>query len=175
MFSVLSIGNVYLRDGSACTCCHSQTQAEDQTCYLTQSASPSTTPYKAKHVAGSHWSAVFQVNGMTRAGIAGIPSSRCQGGSITTGPARCSLLHGKHSNTSTVNKYIHEKLSNQPIVKLNKVICGQLWLTVIFPKNDSDEGIKRDDAITRQGGTCTMAHLNRIQQEGQHSLSQKVS
>ena len=55
------------------TCCHSETEAADQPCYLTQSqytdtgpTSPSTDPIMPGTWQGSHWSANFLVTGMTR-------------------------------------------------------------------------------------------------------------
>ena len=55
------------------TCCHSEIEVADPTFYLTQSqytdtgpASPSTDPITLGAWQGSHWSAIFQVTGMTR-------------------------------------------------------------------------------------------------------------
>ena len=70
---------VYLRDGSAqtvnFTCCHTEIEVVDQTFYLTQSqhtgtgpTSPSTDPTTPSAWQGSHWSASFEVTGMTRPG-----------------------------------------------------------------------------------------------------------
>ena len=69
---------VYLRGGSALTIftyCHTETEAADQTFYLTQSqytdagpASPSADPTRPSAWQGSHWSANFEATGMTRPG-----------------------------------------------------------------------------------------------------------
>ena len=55
------------------TCCHTEIEVADQTLYLTQSqytdtrpTSPSTDPIAPGACQGSHWSANFQVTGMTR-------------------------------------------------------------------------------------------------------------
>ena len=55
------------------TCCHIEIQVADQTLYLTQSqytdtgpTSPSADPITPGAWQGSHWSANFQVTGMTR-------------------------------------------------------------------------------------------------------------
>ena len=57
------------------TCCHSETEVADPTFYLTQSqytdtgpTSPSTDPIMPGAWQGSHWSANFEVTGMTRPG-----------------------------------------------------------------------------------------------------------
>ena len=67
---------MYLRDGSAqtsFTCCHTEIEVADQTFYLTRSqytdtgpTSPSTDPITPGAWQGSHWSANFEVTGMTR-------------------------------------------------------------------------------------------------------------
>ena len=55
------------------TCCHTEIQVADQTFYLTQSqytdtgpTSPSADPIAPGAWQGSHWSANFEVTGMTR-------------------------------------------------------------------------------------------------------------
>ena len=55
------------------TCCHTEIEAADQTVYLTQSqytdtgpTSPSAEPITPGAWQGSHWSANFEVTGMTR-------------------------------------------------------------------------------------------------------------
>ena len=55
------------------TCCHTEIEAADQTFYLTQSqytdtgpTSPSADPITPGAWQGSHWSANFEVTGMTR-------------------------------------------------------------------------------------------------------------
>ena len=55
------------------TCCHTETEAADQTFHLTQSqytdtgpTSPSADPITPGAWQGSHWSANFEVTGMTR-------------------------------------------------------------------------------------------------------------
>ena len=55
------------------TCCHTETEVADQTFYLTQSqytdtgsTSPSSDPITPGAWQGSHWSANFEVTGMTR-------------------------------------------------------------------------------------------------------------
>ena len=55
------------------TCCHTEIQVADQTVHLTQSqytdtgpTSPSTDPITPSAWQGSHWSANFEVTGMTR-------------------------------------------------------------------------------------------------------------
>ena len=62
-----------------CTCCHTEIEAADPTFSLTQSlytdtrpTSPSADPIMPGARQGSHWSANYEVTGMTRAGI--IPS-----------------------------------------------------------------------------------------------------
>ena len=57
------------------TCCHTEIQVADQTFYLTQSqytdtgpTSPSADPIMPGAWQGSHWSANFEVTGMTRPG-----------------------------------------------------------------------------------------------------------
>ena len=68
---------MYLRDGSTHNfmCCHTETEVAEQTFYLTQSqytdtgpTSPSTDPVTPGAWKGSHWSANFEVTGMTRPG-----------------------------------------------------------------------------------------------------------
>ena len=56
-----------------CTCCHTEIEIADQTFYLTQSqytdtgpTSPSADPITRGAWQGSHWSANFEVTGMTR-------------------------------------------------------------------------------------------------------------
>ena len=58
-----------------CTCCHTETEVADETFYLTQSqytdtgpTSPSADPIVSGAWKGSHWSANFEVTGMTRPG-----------------------------------------------------------------------------------------------------------
>ena len=53
-----------------CTCCHTEIEVEDQTCYLTQSqytdtgpASPRADPISPGAWQGSHWSTDFEVTG----------------------------------------------------------------------------------------------------------------
>ena len=55
-----------------CTCCHTEIEVADQTFYLTQSqytdtgpTSPSADPITPGAWQGSHWSASFEVTGMT--------------------------------------------------------------------------------------------------------------
>ena len=57
------------------TCCHTEIEVADQTFYLSQSrytdtglTNPSTDPISPDAWQGSHWSANFQVTGMTRPG-----------------------------------------------------------------------------------------------------------
>ena len=69
---------VCLRDRSAqtiFTCCHAEIEVADQTFHLTQSQytgtrpiSPSTDPITPGAWQGSHWSANFEVTGMTHPG-----------------------------------------------------------------------------------------------------------
>ena len=56
-----------------CTCCHTEIEVADQTFHLTQSqytdtgpTNPSTDPKVPVACQGSHWSANFEVTGMTR-------------------------------------------------------------------------------------------------------------
>ena len=69
--------HVYVSQGWICsenfTCYHTETEAADQTFYLIQSqytdagpTSPSTDPVMPGAWQGSHWSAKFEVTGMTR-------------------------------------------------------------------------------------------------------------
>ena len=58
-----------------CTCCHTEIEVADPTCYLTQSqytdtgpTSPSADPITPGAWQGSPWSAIFGVTGMTRPG-----------------------------------------------------------------------------------------------------------
>ena len=58
-----------------CTCCHTEIEATDQTFYLAQSqytdtgpTSPSADPATPGTWQGIHWSANFEVTGMTRPG-----------------------------------------------------------------------------------------------------------
>ena len=58
-----------------CTCCHTEVEVADQAFYLTQSqytdtgpASPSADPISPGALQGSHWSANFEVAGMTEPG-----------------------------------------------------------------------------------------------------------
>ena len=82
-------------------CCHTETEVADQTFYLTQSqhtntgpTSPSTDPTMPGAWQGSHWSANFQVTGMTRPekipSQAGFEprSSAPEADTLTTRPAR---------------------------------------------------------------------------------------
>ena len=62
-----------------CTCCHTELEVADQTFYLTQSQYTDTGPTSLSAEAitpgawhGSHWSANFQVTGMTRPRTSGI-------------------------------------------------------------------------------------------------------
>ena len=67
---------VYLRDGSDnLTCCYAEIEVADQIFYLTQSqytdtepTSPSAHPISLGAGQGSHWSANFEVTGVTRPG-----------------------------------------------------------------------------------------------------------
>ena len=59
----------------SCTCCHTEIEVADQTSYLIQSqytdigpTSPSTEPTMPSAWQGSHWSANFEVTGMTQSG-----------------------------------------------------------------------------------------------------------
>ena len=59
----------------SCTCCHTEIQVADQTFYRSQSqyidtgpTSPSADPITPDAWQGSHWSANFEVTGMTRSG-----------------------------------------------------------------------------------------------------------
>ena len=94
----VSQGRIY---SDNCTCCHAETEAADQTFYLTQSqytdtgpTSPSDDPTKPGAWQGSHWSANFEVTGMTRPGK--IPSQagfelrtlRFRADALTTWPTR---------------------------------------------------------------------------------------
>ena len=75
---------VYLRDGSAQTilrAAHTEIEAADQTFHLTQSqytdtgpTGPSTVPISPFPWQGSHWSANFEVTGMTRSTPEKIPA-----------------------------------------------------------------------------------------------------
>ena len=69
--------NASVSQGRICsdnfTCCHTEIQVADQTFYLTQSqytdtepTSPSADPITPGTWQGSHWSANFEVTGMTR-------------------------------------------------------------------------------------------------------------
>ena len=87
------------------TCCHTEIQVADPTFYLTQSqhtdtgpTSPSTDPITPGAWQGSHWSANFEVTGMTRprknpgaSGDSNPGSSALETDALTTGPTRRSL------------------------------------------------------------------------------------
>ena len=83
------------------TCCHTEIEVADQTFYLTQSqytdtepTSPSADPITPGAWQGSHWSANFEVTGMTppqkNPGASGIPTRdlRSRGGRLSTRPTR---------------------------------------------------------------------------------------
>ena len=83
------------------TCCHTEIEVADQTFYLTQSqytdtepTSPSADPITPGAWQGSHWSANFEVTGMTRprknpAQEGFEPRTfRSRGGHLTTRPTR---------------------------------------------------------------------------------------
>ena len=83
------------------TCCHTEIEVADQTFYLTQSqytdtgpTSPSADPRTPGAWQGSHWSANFEVTGMTRPRknpvARGIRTAifRSRGGRLTTRPTR---------------------------------------------------------------------------------------
>ena len=87
------------------TCCHTEIEVADQTFYLTQSqytdtgpTSPSADPITPGAVQGSHWSANFEVTGMTRPrkipAQAGFEPGifRSRGGHFTTWPTRRSAV-----------------------------------------------------------------------------------
>ena len=66
-----------------CTCCHTEIEAADQTFHLTQSqytdtgpTSPSTDPITPGAWKRSHWSANFEVTGMTRPRKIGLKARR---------------------------------------------------------------------------------------------------
>ena len=74
---LMSQQNASVSQGRICTdnftCCHTETEVADQTLYLTQSqdtdtrpTSPSADPIMPGAWQGSHWSANFEVTGMTR-------------------------------------------------------------------------------------------------------------
>ena len=90
------------------TCCHTEIEVADQTFYLTQSqytdtgpTSPSADPISPGAWQGNHWSANFEVTGMTRPrknpGANGIRTRdlifRSRGGHLTTRPTRRSKLY----------------------------------------------------------------------------------
>ena len=87
------------------TCCHTEIEVADPTFYLTQSqytdtgpTSPSADPISPGAWQGSHWSANFEVTGMTRPrknpAQAGFEPGifRSRGGRLTTRPARRSAV-----------------------------------------------------------------------------------
>ena len=89
-----------LRDGSACldscTYCHTEIDASDQACFLTQSqwtdtrpASLSIDPITSGAWQGSHWSTNCVVASGTRPGTPGsIPGHQWKGGRLTASPPR---------------------------------------------------------------------------------------
>ena len=96
------------------TCCHTEIEIADQTFHLTQSqytdsgpTSPSTDPITPGAWQGSHWSANFEVTGMTRPrkipAQAGFEPGifRSRGGRLTTRSTRRSVV-GKPSRTATM-------------------------------------------------------------------------
>ena len=108
------------------TCCHTETEVADPTFRLTQSqythtgpTSPSADPIPPGAWQGSHWSANFEVTGMTRPrknpGASGIrtPGSSALGANVlTTRPTRRSRRekskpsNRKHNNTSSFEKWL---------------------------------------------------------------------
>ena len=94
-------------------CCHTEIEAADQTFYLTQlqytdtrPTSPSTDPMMPGTWQGSHWSANFQVTGMTQPGK--IPSqagsSSLEADALTTRPRDLTTSRPQHN--------FHTKLAN---------------------------------------------------------------
>ena len=91
------------------TCCHTEIEVADPTFYLTQSqytdtgpTSPSADPITPGAWQGSHWSANFEVTGMTRPrknpGASGIRTqgpSALEADALTTRPTRRSVNKGK--------------------------------------------------------------------------------
>ena len=92
-------GRIY---SDICTCCHTEIEAADVTFYLTQSqytdtgqTSPSADPITPGAWQGSHWSANFEVTGMTRprknpvaSGDSNSGSSAFGADALTTWPTR---------------------------------------------------------------------------------------
>ena len=69
-YASVSQGQIYLDN---CMCCHTELEVADQTFHLSQSqytdtglTSPSADPITPEAWQGSHWSANFQVTGMTQ-------------------------------------------------------------------------------------------------------------
>ena len=98
-----------------CTCCHNEIEVADQTFYLTQSqhtetgpASPCADPITPGAWQDSHWSANFQVTGMTRSGKipaqAGIELCRCRSGCLNHKASKA-----LHSTESWLNGHIWKK------------------------------------------------------------------
>ena len=95
------------------TCCHTEIQVADPTFYLTQSqytdtgpTSPSADLITPGAWQGSHWSANFEVNGMTRPrrkipAQAGFEPGtfRSRGGRLTTRPTRRSMVENVTRST----------------------------------------------------------------------------
>ena len=91
------------------TCCHTEIEVADQTFHLTQSqytdtrpTSPSTDPITPGVWQGSHWSANFEVTGMTRPlkkswhkQDSNPGSSALEADALTTRPTRRCVSHGK--------------------------------------------------------------------------------
>ena len=106
-------------------CCHTEIGVADPTFHLTQSqyndtgpTSPSADPIKPGAWQGSHWSANFEVTGMTRPGKipsqAGFEPRVCpEAYALTTRPARWSVWRSKsqthvpHNNPLVVSAVIH--------------------------------------------------------------------
>ena len=81
---------VYLRDGSAQTCCHTETDVADQTCCLKQSqyTDPGPTSPRADTVTPAPWQGSrcitsFEVTGMTRPGKRSTAKARIEPRSVT--------------------------------------------------------------------------------------------
>ena len=100
-----------------CTCCHTEVQVADRTCYLTQSwctdtgpTSPSTDPISQAPGSATTRVSVLkaEVTGMTQTGTAGFDPriSRSRGGRLTTRPPRGSQwsIQGRH--TTQVNSQV---------------------------------------------------------------------
>ena len=124
---LLNVPAISVSQGRICsdnfTCCQTEIEVADPTFYLTQSqytdtgpTSPSADPKTPSAWQGSHWSANFQVTGMTRPGKksrrkrdSNPGSSAFEADALTTRPARRDLKNGRPGDRSPFSRTSHTK------------------------------------------------------------------